>query len=192
MVEMKIAGLALDGSNRNPIVLLIDPSGRRQVPIWIDHAQAHNIMAGIQRSNQQRPLSHDLMFALLQAGNLILEKVIIHAIEASTFQAVLKIRSKVKENHKDQSEFSLIELEARPSDAIALAVRSKCGIWMLEEVVAQASIPVDANADEEDQDQFRRFLEETTPAALVRHLKTRGEGNEDHSDHLNSDQNPSQ
>ena len=60
-----------------------------------------------------------------------------------------------------------------PSDAIALAVRTKSSIWMLEEVVAEASIPVDAEADAEDQNEFRRFLDEVSPAALVRHLQTR-------------------
>ena len=65
MVEMSVAGLALDASNRNPIVLLRDPSGRRQVPIWIDHAQAHSIMSGIQDTESENPQSHDLMIALL-------------------------------------------------------------------------------------------------------------------------------
>ena len=73
VVEMSVAGLALDASSRSPIVLLRDPSGRRQVPIWIDQAQAHNIMAGIQDSPIPRPLTHDLMVALLKAGNLQLE-----------------------------------------------------------------------------------------------------------------------
>ena len=58
MVEMSVAGIALDASSRTPIVLLRDPSGRRQVPIWIDQAQAHNIMAGLQGDSPPRPLSH--------------------------------------------------------------------------------------------------------------------------------------
>jgi hypothetical protein len=62
------------------------------------------------------------------------------------------------------------ELDARPSDAIALALRTGSGIWMLEEVVADASIPVDAEADAEDREDFRRFLDSTSPAELVRHL----------------------
>ena len=56
MVEMTLAGLALDVSSQSPIVLLRDLSGRRQVPIWIDHAQAHNIVAGMQQSHQKTPL----------------------------------------------------------------------------------------------------------------------------------------
>ena len=175
---MSVAGLALDASSRSPIVLLRDPSGRRQVPIWIDQAQAHNIMAGIQDSPIPRPLSHDLMVALLKAGNLQLERVIIHAIEDNTFQAVLKLRLKAPEEEPEEEKTPeestmLLEIDARPSDAIALAVRTKSSIWMLEEVVAEASIPVDAEADAEDQNEFRRFLDEVSPAALVRHLQTR-------------------
>ena len=64
-------------------------------------------------------------------------------------------------------------MDARPSDAIALAVRTGSGIWMLEEVVAEASIAVDAEADARDQSDFNRFVDELSPAALVRHLRGR-------------------
>jgi bifunctional DNase/RNase len=162
MVEMRVAGIALDAASRSPIVLLRDPGSRRQVPIWIDQAQAQNILAGLGDDKPPRPLSHDLMVALLEAGDLQLERVIIHAIEESTFRAVLKLsRSEGKPG---------LELDARPSDAIALAVRTGSSIWMLEEVVADASMPVDAEADAEDAADFRRFLDSVSPAELVRHL----------------------
>jgi bifunctional DNase/RNase len=161
MVEMRVAGIALDAASRSPIVLLRDPSSRRQVPIWIDQAQAQNILAGLGEEPPPRPLSHDLMVALLDAGELELERVIIHAIEESTFRAVLKL---------SRADGQTFELDARPSDAIALAVRTGSSIWMLEEVVADASIPVDAEADAEDAADFRRFLDSVSPAELVRHL----------------------
>ena len=161
MVEMSVAGIALDAASRSPIVLLRDPAGRRQVPIWIDQAQAQNILAGMSGERPPRPLSHDLMVSLLAAGGLSLERVIIHTIEDNTFRAVLKLVNGAGEAS---------ELDARPSDAIALALRTDSGIWMLEEVVADASIPVDAEADAEDQEDFRRFLDRTSPAELIRHL----------------------
>ena len=193
---MHVAGIALDAASRSPIVLLRDPAGRRQVPIWIDQAQAHNIMAGIQGDRPVRPLSHDLMVALLTAGSLSLERVIIHAIEDSTFRALLKLKAAQHDSSEDnrpennrpennqtepaegttptvEGTDSEIEIDARPSDAIALAVRAGASIWMLEEVVAEASIPVDAEADSEEQDEFRRFLDQVSPAALVRHLQSR-------------------
>ena len=169
---MSVAGIALDAASRTPMVLLRDPSGRRQVPIWIDQAQAHNIMAGLQGGAPPRPLSHDLMAALLVAGGLELERVIVHAIEDSTFHAVLKLRPDLDEADLTENEvLELIEVDARPSDAIALAIRTGSGIWMLEEVVAEASIPVDAEADAEDQSAFSRFVDDLSPAALVRHLR---------------------
>jgi bifunctional DNase/RNase len=161
MVEMQVAGIGLDAASRSPIVLLRDPSGRRQVPIWIDQAQAQNILAGLDGRRPVRPLSHDLMVELLKAGELRLDRVIIHAIEDNTFRAVLKLL---------KSSGEALELDARPSDAIALALRCDSGIWMLEEVVGDASIPVDVEADAEEKADFRRFLERTSPAELIRHL----------------------
>jgi len=160
MVEMRVAGIALDAASRSPIVLLRDPSGRRQVPIWIDQAQAQNILAGLSDDIPTRPLSHDLMASLLEIGGLTLERVIIHAIEDNTFRAVLKLSGAGGGS----------ELDARPSDAIALALRTCSSIWMLEEVVADASIPVDAEADAEDDADFRRFLDAVSPAELVRQI----------------------
>jgi hypothetical protein len=88
--------------------------------------------------------------------------VIIHTIEDATFRASLKLRSETSSEP--------IELDARPSDAIALAVRTGTSIWMLEEVVADASIPVNAVADAVDQADFRRFLETISPAEMVRQI----------------------
>ena len=173
MIEMHVAGIGLDAASRSPIVLLRDSSGRRQVPIWIDQAQAQNILAGLSDEAPSRPLSHDLMVSLLEAGGLRLDRVIIHTIEASTFRAVLKLSQAAGDGAAVEAAKAgaRLELDARPSDAIALALRTGSSIWMLEEVVADASIPVDAEADAEDQDNFRRFLDSTSPAELVRHLK---------------------
>ena len=187
MVEMSVAGIALDAASRTPIVLLRDPSGRRQVPIWIDQAQAHNIMAGLQSSESPRPLSHDLMAALLLVGELTLERVIIHAIEDDTFRAVLKLTRDAPTNEQDETVEDDIDVDARPSDAIALAVRTGSGIWMLEEVVAEASIAVDAEADAKDQSDFNRFVDELSPAALVRHLRGRGPDDPENPNDDNTD-----
>ena len=187
MVEMSVAGIALDAASRTPIVLLRDPSGRRQVPIWIDQAQAHNIMAGLQSSESPRPLSHDLMAALLLVGELTLVRVIIHAIEDDTFRAVLKLTRDAPSNEQDETVEDDIDVDARPSDAIALAVRTGSGIWMLEEVVAEASIAVDAEADARDQSDFNRFVDELSPAALVRHLRGRDPDPENPNDDNDND-----
>ena len=178
MVEKSVAGIALDAASRTPIVLLRDPSGRRQVPIWIDQTQAHNIMAGLQGTEPPRPLSHDLMATLLVAGGLELERVIVHAIEDSTFHAVLKLRHTDHSEQDSEDPTILHDVDARPSDAIALAVRTGSSIWMLEEVVAEASIAVDAEADARDQSDFNRFVDDLSPAALVKHLRNRSAEND--------------
>jgi len=128
MVEMSVAGIALDAASRSPIVLLRDPSGRRQVPIWIDQAQAHNILAGLNGDRPPRPLSHDLMAKLLEAGGLQLERVVIHAIEDSTFRAVLKLR---------RGEEEAIELELE-RDPWWLAIEGDRHHWSLRVMLTPA------------------------------------------------------
>tara|TARA_Y100001968_G_scaffold329775_1_gene379904 strand:+ start:580 stop:1149 length:570 start_codon:yes stop_codon:yes gene_type:complete len=169
---MSVAGIALDAASQKPVVLLQDSSGLRQVPIWIDHGQAHCIISGVQEPLSKRPLPHDLMLSIMKEGKVKLKRVIINAIEKRTFQAILQISIKEEEDTKTEIRSEKIkELEARPSDAIALAVRTKCSIWMIEEVVAEASIPVDANADAEDQAEFNKFIEEISPSELIQHIK---------------------
>ncbi len=188
MVEVIVAGLALDASTHSPIVLLRDPSGHRQVPIWITHEQAHNIASGYKQAQAAPPLSHDLMVSLLIAGGLHLDRVIIHSIEESSFKALLKIQLQKATNPKpNKITNNLIEIEARPSDAISLAIRTKCTIWMLEKVFSEASIPVNEEADAEEQHQFRKFLKDLSPADLIRHLTGSDQIDDDPSNSNESD-----
>ena len=104
--------------------------------------------------------------------------MIVHAIEDSTFHAVLKLRQSDSSEQDSEDNVILHDVDARPSDAIALAVRTGSSIWMLEEVVSEASIAVDAEADAQDQSDFNRFVDDLSPAALVKHLRNRGAGND--------------
>ncbi len=169
---MTIAGLGIDASNQNPAILLRDPSGRRQVPVLVDHAQAHNIIAGLQQITLDYPQSHDLMLSLLKAGGLHLVKVIIHSLEKDNVRAVLKLGKHIttKNESSTNERKPLIEIEAHVSDAIALAIRSNCKIWMMEEVVLNSSIPIDLVADKEDQDAFNNFLQGLNPTALIKNF----------------------
>ena len=159
MVEMGITGIALDVTSHQPIVLLGDPDGRRQVPIWVDKVQAHSIIFGLKGLHPERPMTHDLMLNLLQVAELEFDRIIISSIQDSTFHAELRLRRRDK---------TVVSLDCRPSDAIALAVRSKASIWMVEEVVSDASIPVDAEADAMDTEAFRKAIAEISPAELIR------------------------
>lgn len=160
MIEMKVAGIALDAATRSPIVLLRDASERRALPIYISQDQARSIISAIEQQTPPRPMTHDLMINILEAWELRLERVIVHALEDNTFFAVLKLVNadgKVKK-----------EIDARPSDAIALALRTDASIWVMEEVVADASIPVDQDADEAERQAFREFLNNLSPQELIK------------------------
>ncbi len=153
MIEMKVAGIALDAVTRSPIVLLKDGSERRALPIYIGQDQAKAIIGALERQKPPRPLTHDLIGNLLGAWELNLSKVVIHSLQDNTFYAILCIlQGEVKK-----------EIDCRPSDAIALALRTNSPIWVMEEVVADASIPVDRDADEEERRAFRDFLSSLSP-----------------------------
>ncbi|KST66548.1 MULTISPECIES: bifunctional nuclease family protein [Mastigocoleus] len=158
MIEMKVAGIALDAITRSPIVLLKDASERRALPIFIGQEQARAIMGPLEDHKPPRPLTHDLMVGILKAFDLTLERIIIHSLQNDTFYASLILQQ--GETKK--------EIDARPSDAIAIALRTNSPIWVMEEVIADASIPVDRDADEAEQEAFREFVSELRPEDLIK------------------------
>jgi uncharacterized protein len=153
MIEMKVAGIALDAATRHPIVLLRDASERRALPIYIGQDQARAIINALENQAPPRPLTHDLMVNFFEAWGITLERVIIHSLQDNTFYAVLTLKQ--GETKK--------ELDARPSDAIAIALRTNSPIWVMEEVIADASIPVDRDADEAERQAFRDFISRLNP-----------------------------
>jgi uncharacterized protein len=157
MIEMKIAGIAIDAITRSPIVLLKDPSERRALPIYIAQDQARAILGALEKQISPRPLTHDLMVNMFEAWDMALERIIIHSLQDNTFYALMIIRQ--GETKK--------EIDARPSDAIAIALRTNAPIWVMEEVIADASIPVDRDADEEERQAFRSFVSNLRPEDLI-------------------------
>ncbi|GAB1540419.1 bifunctional nuclease family protein [Scytonema sp. NUACC21] len=158
MIEMKVAGIALDAITRSPIVLLKDASERRALPIYIGQEQARAIMGALENQKPPRPLTHDLIVNMFEAWNMALERIIIHSLQKDTFYASLILKQgEVKK-----------EIDARPSDAIAIALRTNAPIWVMEEVIADASIPVDRDADEAEQEAFREFVSNLRPEDLIK------------------------
>ncbi|HEY9298350.1 MAG TPA: bifunctional nuclease family protein [Phormidium sp.] len=157
MIEMKVAGIAVDAITRSPIVLLKDGTERRALPIYIGQDQAKSIIAALENQAPPRPLTHDLLVNMLEAWEMTVERIIIHSLQDNTFYAILTVRK--GELKKD--------IDARPSDAIAVALRTRSPIWVMEEVIADASIPVDRDADEAEQRAFREFLENVRPEDLI-------------------------
>ena len=158
MIEMRVAGIALDAVTRSPIVLLKDSSERRALPIFIGQDQARAIINVLEGQQTPRPLTHDLMANIFDIWEMKVEKIIIHALKDNTFYAILSMsQGEVKK-----------EIDCRPSDAIAIALRTGSPIWVLEEVVADASIPVDQDADEAERKAFRDFVSDLSPNELIK------------------------
>ncbi|NEO27568.1 MAG: bifunctional nuclease family protein [Kamptonema sp. SIO4C4] len=159
MIEMKVAGIALDAVTRSPIVLLKDGSDRRALPIYIGQDQAKAIIGALEHQKPPRPLTHDLFGTLLQTWEMTLTKVIIHSLQDNTFYAILCLTRGEEQK----------EIDCRPSDAIAIALRTNSPIWVMEEVIADASIPVDRDADEEERKAFRNFVSNLSPGDFTPH-----------------------
>ena len=170
MIEMNVAGIALDAVTRSPIVLLQDGSERRALPIFIGQDQAKSIIGVLENQTPPRPLTHDLIVNLFQAWEMELDRIVIHSLEENTFYAVLCL-------HQGETKK---EIDCRPSDAISIALRTRSPIWVMEEVIANASIPVDRDADEEERRAFREFVENLRPEDLI---QRRGEVPEDNNEH---------
>jgi len=157
MIEMNVAGIALDAASRLPIVLLKDATERRALPIWIGQNEARAILSALESHRSPRPMTHDLMTTCLDQWDIDLERVVIHSLQDNTFYAVLTL----------QQGDAKKEVDARPSDAIALALRMDSPIWVLEEVVADASIPVDQEADLQEQEEFHEFIDNIRPEDFI-------------------------
>ncbi len=165
MIEMRVAGIALDAATRSPIVLLKDAGERRALPIYIGQDQAKAIISALENQAPPRPLTHDLFVNILQAWDLTLDRVVIHSLQDNTFYAVLMV------HHGEVKK----EIDARPSDAIAIALRTNSPIWVMEEVIADASIPVDRDADEAERQAFRDFISKLRPEDFSQRGRTHGD-----------------
>lgn len=163
MIEMKVAGIVLNAASRSPMILLKDSSERRALPIFIGQDQADAIIKALEGHRPSRPLTHDLIANIFDDCDIELERIIIHSLTDDVFYAVLCI------------EFNGVkkEIDCRPSDAVAIAIRTESSIWVLEEVIADASIPVDRDADNAEREAFREFISSLSPDRLIKESKYR-------------------
>lgn len=158
MVQARIAGLALDAAGQHVLLLKpIDalPGEGKVLPIWIGALEATSIMIAIQGAPVPRPLAHDLMRSLLDAVGAEVAGVEVTRIDDGTYYAEITIAT------EDGSRI----VDARPSDAVALAARVGVPIAVADAVMEEAGVP-DMTADEDDDerlDEFKRFLEEVEP-----------------------------
>ena len=152
MIEMELAGVRVELPTNQPIVLLKEKEGERYLPIWIGAAEAAAIALALQGVVTPRPMTHDLLKNILEDLGVRISRIVVTELREGTFFAQLEM------NRNGDA----YEISSRPSDAIALAVRVSAPIFADEEVLAEASILIPGDEDEEVE-KFREFLENVTP-----------------------------
>jgi bifunctional DNase/RNase len=155
MQEMVIYGVSFDMVGKQPIVLLKTAEGNKFLPIWIGHPEAAAILMKLQGANTPRPMTHDLLTDMLEKLEARVIRIAVTELRENTFYAVVTVAV-------DGSE---IEIDSRPSDAIALAVRSDAPIFADDTVIEESAIEFeheDVN-EEEVVEEFKKFLDEVKP-----------------------------
>jgi bifunctional DNase/RNase len=151
--EVTVAGVTVDPVTKSPIVVLREPESGNVVPIWIGLLEANAIALALEGTELPRPMTHDLMKSILHATGARLRSVEIADIRENTYFALL---------HLEGTEGS-VRVDARPSDAIALALRCGARILVSEAVLAQSSIPASSASEGEGRDKWTELLEKMDP-----------------------------
>ncbi|MDI6731379.1 MAG: bifunctional nuclease family protein [Candidatus Margulisbacteria bacterium] len=152
MIELQISGLGFDPKNMSPMVLLRDTADINFLPIWIGIFEAASIAMEMQGVKPPRPMTHDLLKTAIEKMGGIFQRILISEIRDGTFFANIEVE-------KDGKKLSF---DARPSDAIALAVRTRMPIMVSEQVMMQAKL-VNAEKDEEETRKFKDFINNMRP-----------------------------
>jgi bifunctional DNase/RNase len=148
-IEVRIRGLMVDPATNMPIIVLKDVNSDAVMPIWVGAYEANAIAFEIEKVSAARPLTHDLARNLIRYLNAELERVVITELREETFYAVLWLR---------QGDEPMV-VDARPSDAIALALRADCPIFVAEQVMQNAKLNTSGPPDGPTAEQLRGWLE---------------------------------
>jgi len=154
MVPVEVYCVRFDIFNKVPVVLLKDSAGDRFLPIWIGMFEATQIEIALEGVSVPRPMSHDLMKSLLESFDLKLKEIRIHDIIEGTFHAKMLVS-------KDNGDPVLVD--ARPSDAIALSLRTDTPIYVSKRIIDEAAI-VGGPPDDEEIQKFKEFVQNIKPA----------------------------
>jgi len=157
-VEMKIRGLMMDPVTNMPIVILKDVEGNSVLPIWVGIYEANAIALEIEKVSTPRPMTHDLIKTLLLGLNTSVRKVVVSELRDDTFFALIWL----------EKEGQLISVDSRPSDALAIALRLDCPIYV-EEAVLKSSRAAAASSDKVQSEELRRWLENLNDDDLGRY-----------------------
>jgi bifunctional DNase/RNase len=148
-VEMKIRGLMMDPVTNMPIVILKDVAGGTVLPIWVGVYEANAIALEIEKVATPRPMTHDLIKSLLLGLNTNLRKVVVSDLKDDTFYAIIWL----------DRDGDLISVDSRPSDALALALRLDCPIFVEESVLKSSKVASSVSDKVNNNEELRRWLE---------------------------------
>ena len=151
-VEMMVKGLTLDPLTNMPIVILKDKDDKRVLPIWIGLFEANAIALELEKISTPRPMTHDLIRDIILGLNATVTQIVVNDLKNNTFYAVIHLALNGNQ----------IVIDSRPSDAIALALRTGAPIYVSMEVVNKAK-SIDMSKESEDTDQLKEWLENLKP-----------------------------
>ena len=163
---MLIYGVSFDLVGKQPIVLLKTAAGNKFLPIWIGHPEAAAILMKLQGASSPRPLTHDLMTDMLSQLDAQILRVTVTELRDNTFYAAITLL-------QDGSE---IDVDSRPSDAIALAVRVEAPIFADDRVIEESAIEFEGEDvnEEEIVEEFKSFLDRVTPEEFAAEVEEPG------------------
>jgi bifunctional DNase/RNase len=147
-VEMKIRGLMMDPVTNMPIVVLKDIGGDTVLPIWVGIYEANAIALEIEKVTTPRPMTHDLLKNLLTGLDARVHKIVVNDLRDDTFFAVIWV----------EREGNIISIDSRPSDALALALRVDCPIYVEDEVLKNSRLAASVS-DRVSSEELRKWLE---------------------------------
>jgi hypothetical protein len=154
-IEMTIKGLMVDPITNMPIVILRDAGGEHVLPIWVGIFEANAIALQIENVATPRPMTHDLLRNLISDLNGSVEKIVVCDLKENTFYALIYVRTREE----------VVAVDARPSDAIALALRVSAPIYVEDAVVRNAK-NLDFAPDKADSERLAKWLENLDPEEL--------------------------
>jgi uncharacterized protein len=154
-IEMTIKGLMVDPITNMPIIILRDKDGQRVLPIWVGVYEANAIALQIENVTTPRPMTHDLLKNVIQDLRARIQKVVVSDLKENTFYALIYL-----DTHGET-----VAVDARPSDAIALALRAHVPIFVEDSVIANAKT-VDFVPEKGDTERLQKWLENLDPEEL--------------------------
>ena len=152
MIRMTVRGIALDPITNMPIIILKDQEEKRALPIWVGIFEANAIALELEKIATPRPMTHDLIKNILEGLGASVQQIVVNDLKDNTFFAVIEVTYNG----------NVVNIDSRPSDAIALALRLNAPIFVTEKVVSKAK-SMDIAEEKEDSDRWKEWLENLKP-----------------------------